>query len=170
MSRITKGVLASILSVSVWADIGNGSVQQAIDASIWKPFQDAFEHMDGEALNALYAEDVLRVTPQGLDTRGGFKQFNKTRFDANRARGDRIELDFWFDSRHTGSTVSYDVGFYRVRMIAASGEATSFFGQFHIVLKNLDGQWKIVQDWDTASIGGHPITAEDFSRRPPVQF
>ncbi len=170
MPRITFGALVLLLASSVSTESGMDQIHSVIDATVWKPFQTAFERMDGQALNAVYADEVLRATPEGLDTLGHFKRFNKSRFDENRARGDSVALDFWFDSRRTSPTVSYDVGFYRVRVFAATGETTNFYGQFHIVLKKLDGHWKIVQDWDTATIGGRPITAEDFSRKPPARF
>ena len=44
------------------------------------------------------------------------------------------------------------------------------FGQFHIVLKKIDGHWKITQDWDTSTIAGKPITAEVFESREPAVF
>ena len=67
-------------------------------------------------------------------------------------------------------TTSYDVGFYRVGVTATSGQTDYFYGQFHIVLNKIDGHWKIVQDWDTSSIGGRPITAKDFDRKPHTRF
>ena len=170
MIRIAVGVFLSLIANTAFAGTEAGDVQKVIDRTVWKTFQSAFERMDGDSLNSVYADEVLRVTPEGLDRDGVFKQFNEIRFRENKLRGDRIALDFWFDSRHTDSTVSYDVGFYRVRVTDASGETSSFYGQFHIVLNKIDGHWKIVQDWDTASIGGRPITAEDFERRAPAEF
>ncbi len=58
----------------------------------------------------------------------------------------------------------------RVGVKAPSGATDYFYGQFHIVLNKIDGRWKIVQDWNTASIGGRPITASDFSRQPHTRF
>lgn len=145
-------------------------IQEEIDQTVWKTFQAAFEALDGEALNSVYADEVLRVTPDGLDVAELFKQTNRTRFKENREKGERIALDFWFDTRHTNASFSYDTGFYRITMTSSSGEKTYAYGQFHIVLKNIDGHWKIVQDWDTASIGGQPITNDDFIRRQPAWF
>ncbi len=177
---MTQSIVASLL----WALLGAplavaGStvsdsqvvqIQQTIDTTVWKPFKTVFESLDGDALNLVYAQKVIRVTPEGIDTKNRFKQYNKTRFAANVAQGDRIGLDFWFDSRKTNATTSYDVGFYRMSITAAAGTTEHFYGQFHIVLKKRRGQWKIVQDWDTASIGGRVITAADFERRLPAQF
>ncbi len=146
------------------------STQQTIDRTLWRPFQQAFEAMDGAALNGLYADQVLRVTPDGIDTAGQFRKFNESRFEDNIAKGDHIALDFWFDSRHTNEDTSYEVGFFRLTTTAADGKTSSFYGQFHIVLKKQNGQWRIAQDWDTASIAGRPITAADFKRQAPAVF
>ena len=169
MKRFCLLPLILISHLAAAADVS--SIQSEIDQTVWKPFKAAFEGLDGEALNALYAEEVLRVTPEaGLDTSGLFKQANRNRFEANIANGDRIQLDFWFDSRHTSTSTSYDVGFYRVRITEADGTASSFYGQFHIVLENIAGSWKIVQDWDTDQIGGQRLTAEVFERKMPARF
>ncbi len=175
MIRAMLGVLCLLLGPLVNAEVvlsaaETTAIHKTIDRNVWKPFKDAFERLDGAGLNALYAEKVLRVTPSGIDTDNQFKQDNKVRFAANIANGDRLALDFWFDSRHTNSTRSYDVGFYRMAITSTSGATQVFYGQFHIVLKKIAGEWKIAQDWDTASIGGSPITADQFNRRAPARF
>lgn len=145
-------------------------IQQEIDLTVWKPFQKAFETLDGEALNHIYAKQVLRVTPQGIDTKNAFKKGNIERFAANLQNGDKIDLDFWFDSRKTNATTSYEVGFYRIAFTAQGGETRYSYGQFHIVLEKIAGHWKITQDWDTTHIAGKAITAQDFELQKPLQF
>lgn len=144
--------------------------QQDIDATLWQPFNCAFEAMDGVALNQLYAHGVIRVTPDGIDTQSRFKAFNETRFDAIKRSGGRITLDFWFDSRATNSNTSYEVGFFRLGTVDSAGATDYYHGQFHIVLQKHQGRWQIIQDWDTGSIAGREIDAEMFSRRAPETF
>ena len=144
-------------------------IQQDIDNQVWRSFKKAFETLDAEGLNAIYADNVLRVTPNGIDTKNKFKEQNLERFNINKANGDRILLDFWFDSRHTNNDTSYEVGFYRIKFLNKSGESI-VYGQFHIVLKKINRQWKIVQDWDTTIINGQEITAGDFEKHPPKTF
>ena len=170
MRRLVWCLLVVVSVAPAWADSDVAAIHAEIDRTVWKTFQHAFESMDGDALNSVYADNVLRATPEGIDTQNEFKQTNRTRFAANVANGDQIALDFWFDSRRTEATTSYDVGFYRVRITNASGATNTFYGQFHIVLKKLEGSWKIVQDWDTGSIGGRAISAADFERQQPVRF
>lgn len=145
-------------------------LQKEIDQSVWKPFQKAFETLDGEALNNTYAPQVLRVTPQGIDTENAFKKGNIERFTTNLQNGDKIGLDFWFDSRKTNASASYEVGFYRISFTAEGGKTRYSYGQFHIVLEKIDGHWKITQDWDTTHIAGNPITQKDFDTNEPIQF
>lgn len=146
------------------------AIQKEIDQTVWKSFQNAFETLDGDALNATYADQVLRVTPQGIDTENVFKKGNAERFASNRKNGDTINLDFWFDSRKTNETTSYEVGFYRIGFTSKGGETQYSYGQFHIVLQKINGHWKITQDWDTAIIAGNPITSKDFDKKESVRF
>jgi ketosteroid isomerase-like protein len=146
------------------------AIQKEIDQMVWKPFQKAFETLDGDALNATYANQVLRVTPQGIDTKNAFKKGNAERFAANRKNGDKIHLDFWFDNRKTNETTSYEVGFYRIGFTSKGGETQYSYGQFHIVLEKINGQWKITQDWDTATIAGKSITAKEFDKKEVLKF
>ena len=145
------------------------SIQNEIDQELWKPFQQAFEGIDGIALNSLYADEVLRVTPGGIDTENNFKKANLKRFETHKKNKTSVHLDFWFDSRKTNALTSYEVGFYRMRLKGSEGTNT-IYGQFHIVLKKIDGTWKITQDWDTATINGKTIDKSDFEKQPPKQF
>lgn len=167
-----KLVLLCVLCLSYfgYTQVDVEQIQNEIDKNLWKSFQKAFETLDGEALNATYAEEVLRVTPQGIDTKNTFKSGNLERFKKNKADGVSISLDFWFDSRHTNESTSYEVGFYRIGFTDEDGKTNYSYGQFHIVLKKIEGQWKIAQDWDTASINENPITAADFAKNSILKF
>lgn len=167
-----KLVLLCVLCLSYfgYAQVDVEQIQNEIDKNLWKSFQKAFETLDGEALNATYAEEVLRVTPQGIDTENAFKSGNLERFKKNKADGVSISLDFWFDSRRTNETTSYEVGFYRIGFTDKNDETNYSYGQFHIVLKKIEGQWRITQDWDTATINGNPITEADFAKNSILKF
>ena len=141
------------------------AIQNTIDLEVWEPFTRAFETLDAVALNNTYADEVLRVTPNGIDTNNAFKDANLKRFGQNKADGVSISLDFWFDSRDTNEDTSYEVGYYRIGFTKKNSDTNYIYGQFHIVLKKINGAWKITQDWDTATINGKVITANDFENK-----
>ncbi len=162
-------LLILLFSVAFVSAQNAQEIQKEINQTLWKPFKAAFENINGPALNDLYANQVLRVTPNGIDTENKFKEGNLKRFEDNKNSQTSIQLDFWFDSRHTNSDTSYEVGFYKMQLTNPEGENT-IYGQFHIVLKKEDGAWKITQDWDTTTINGNTITASDFEKQEPLQF
>lgn len=169
-ARIFILLIACVTAGCANANSATASTQQEINRSVWQPFKTAFEAMDGEALNALYAKDVLRVTPGGLDTEEKFKGFNLRRFEENIARSDHIALDFWFDSRQSNAHTAYEVGFFRFTITSRTGQTSRFYGQFHIVLQKIEGSWKITQDWDTDQIASQPINETVFARGTPAAF
>lgn len=140
-------------------------IQKDIDQQVWKPFKKAFETLDAIALNNLYADRVLRVTPGGIDTDEAFKKMNVVRFGKNKDEGTVIKLEFWFDERKTNTNTSYEVGFFKITSLTEAVKNITY-GQFHIVLEKIDNQWKITQDWDTSQVNGKRIGAEDFDRKP----
>jgi len=129
----------------------------------------AYEALDSKALNGIYADEVLRVTPEGIDTQNEFKRRNISSLKASKDSNTSIKLDFWFDSRHTNHNTSYEVGFYRIG-ITANKNTQYIYGQFHIVLKKINGQWKITQDWDTLTINGQSIGAADFEKKEAIKL
>ena len=167
-----KYVFLSVLvfTLSMRAQNTIEDIQKEIDNTVWKPFQKAFQPLDGDALNALSATDVLRVTPNGIDTQNSFKATNAERFSANRKNGESIGLDWWWDDRKTTEDTSYEVGFYRIAFTTAQGKTQYSYGQFHIVLKKIAGHWKITQDWDTAVIAGKKIDSALFEQKPSLKF
>lgn len=159
-----------LISLSLQGQTDVQRIQKEIDTTLWRAFQKAFEKIDGEALNDTYANQVLRVTPSGIDTEGIFKKQNLKRFAQNKKRGDQIKLDFWLDDRKTNAFNSYEVGYYKITFIKSDGAITHNYGQFHILLEKIQGHWKIKQDWDTTIVNGRVITAEDFERKEAKRF
>ncbi len=162
-------LLFALAIMPMHAQTSTDIIQKEIDQTVWKPFQKAFETIDAEALNATYATDVLRVTPEKIDTKNVFKEGNIKRFASMKEKGTAISLDFWFDDRKTNETTSYEVGFYRIGF-TTDGKTEYSYGQFHIVLQKINGQWKITQDWDTTTIAGETINASHFKKKGGLRF
>ncbi len=159
-----------ILSFSTDADTtAETHWQQQIDEQVWAPFVKAYETFDGPAFNALYADKVLRVTPDGIDTEGRFKADNLTRFAHRKNSNLTTELDFWFEHRQTIADTSYEVGYFRIRSTNDS-DTNTFYGQFHIVVEKITGKWLITQDWDSDFVRGAKVSATDFDAQPPLVF
>lgn len=167
MRRVLLSIWATAMFSLALSAQNETNLQKEIDSEVWKPFHDAFEARDAAALNAIYAQEVLRVTPAGVDTKGKFKHLNIENY--SKATNAKVALDFWFDSRQTNEDTSYEVGIFKIAI--TNGSTTNYvYGQFHIVIKKIDGTWKITQDWDSEEINGRAITEKDFGRKAALKF
>ena len=138
------------------------SIVKEIDNTIWKPFKQTYESRDWEGFNELHTDDVLRVHDGGMQIGKSYKSSIKESYQKNVEY--QVTIDFAMERRtHEGNT-AYEVGFYRVVYDIPNQEPRSSYGRFHVVLKKINGQWKIAQDWDSNSFNGEPITSEDFNK------
>ena len=126
--RILIIVLIIFSNLSMKAQINMEFLQNEIDKTVWTQFKRAFETIDAEALNSIYSDSVLRVTQNGIDTQNTFKIRNTERFKLLKEKAAIIQLDFWFESRHTNSDTSYEVGFYRM-ITRMDGISTTNYGR-----------------------------------------
>ena len=162
--KFLSSILIIFISLSMKAQTNIEVLQNEIDKTVWIQFKTAFETINSDALNSIYADDVLRVTPDGIDTQNTFKLKNAERFKMLQQKSAKIKLDFWFENRQTNSETSYEVGYFRMRT-TLNKKTSVYYGQFHIVLKKINGNWKITQDWDTNSINGQTIGQDEFERK-----
>ncbi len=151
----------SLSQVNAQADAAKW--QAEIDQEIWLPFMQAYKDFDGEAFNALHSDDVIRVSPWGIRTGADYKQSTLEGYRRNKAEGREREIFFWLEHRQTNQNLSYEVGYYKINSTTKEG-TKHYYARFHVVIRKIDGVWKIVQDWDTNTINGRKVTAEDFAK------
>lgn len=138
-------------------------LSQQIDEQLWKPFKEAYEARDAEKYIELHTDDILRITKNGIRQGAIFKNGVIESY----SRKDRPErtIDFKFEHRIHSDKIAYEVGYFKVVQAKQGAiESRATYGRFHVVLKKMDGTWKIAQDWDTDTINGTPITSKDYDK------
>ena len=170
MDRQTRIWARAMVCIAfVISQIGYGYAQsdslisRQIDAQVWYPFISSFGAYDGEAFNALHAADVLRGGPWGLQQGDDYLKGNLESSVRNKQSGNTRQISFTFEYRVQSPEVAYEVGYYRLRSVRQGEERTSY-GQFHVVIRKINGTWKIAQDWDASTLNGIEITEEHFMK------
>lgn len=135
--------------------------QQEIDEQVWLPFIETYNAFDAEGFNALHTEDVLRAGPWGILLGDEYRENIRKNTARAKSAGDQRSIAFRFEHRVARENVAYEVGYYRVKA-KRNGEAETFIGRFDVVLRKVDGIWKIAQDWDVDEINGRKLTEADF--------
>lgn len=134
-----------------------------IDSQVWHPFVHSFNALDAQTFNALHTPDVIRGGPWGLYLGKEYYDGNIQHMAQGKAEGEERKLALVFEHRVHREAVAYEVGYYRVVAIRDGAERT-YYGQFHVVLKKIDGGWKIAQDWDASEIGGIEVGETLFQK------
>lgn len=144
-------------------------IQKEVDEQVWKPFVKAYSSFDATTFNSLHSEDVIRANAWGVRVGKAYLESNIKNFQKGKERGDKRSISFWFEHRKYSGDVGYEVGYYEVKAIR-KGEEKKYYARFHIVLRKIDGKWKIVQDWDTSKINGVDVTQADYLKKEPEIF
>ncbi|AVI51744.1 hypothetical protein C5O00_11435 [Pukyongia salina] len=133
--------------------------EKEVNTQVWQAFKTAYEARDSEAFKAIHTDDILRVNDGGIKTAPEyFASIDSWRT----SEGTSITIDFAFENRQYNANTGYETGYYRVIYTRENGESTNYYGQFHVVLKKVDGRWKIAQDFDTSTIGGKNVDGSFF--------
>ncbi len=160
MKKILLLLFLSTLTVFAQED-QKQDFSKEIDEQLWKAFSKAYNARDAEAYIALHTDDILRITKEGIRKGQAFREGIKKSY--SRPNAPKREIAFKFEHRiHTDDT-AYEVGYFRVKSFDANG-TKEYFGRFSVLLKKVDGQWKIAQDWDVDNINGIPITEDDYNK------
>lgn len=135
------------------------STAEQIDHQVWESFKKAYADPDGALFVSIHTEDVLRITPDHI--REGANYLDRMQQGMGSPNWSPKTIDFVFEHRVHQEDIAYEVGYYKVHYLD-SGEA--HYGRFHVVLRKIDGTWKIAQDWDSDNINGHDVGKADFER------
>ncbi len=143
-------------------------IEKEVNEQLWKPFKKSLEQRDAKTYNDLHTDDVLRVNKWGIRIGKAFKDRNTASYAKKDDR--KRTIDFWLEHRIYSGDTGYEVGYYRIKTTYPDGKVRESYARFHIVLKKVNGSWKIAQDWDTGEINGRKITADDFAKGTPLDL
>lgn len=134
-----------------------------IDLQVWKPFVEAYNTYNAQLYNSLHTNDIFRVYPGNVTEGLAYKKHNQQRFAKAKKEGRTRKLEFKFVERKATKDRAYEVGFFKVKLMHQV-KTNYYYGKFHVVLKKINGQWKIIQDWDTSTLNGNKIGEKEYAR------
>jgi ketosteroid isomerase-like protein len=123
-----------------------------MNSDVWLPFMRAYSQLDIDLFSIIHASDFVRVESSsrwigGLDS---YRQRTDQGFARARAQGDVLSIEFRFTDRVLGDRLAYERGVYRVTVTEPDGQAQTFLGRFHSVLRRESGKWQLLLDHDDA--------------------
>jgi len=164
-------LMITLFSLGVFAQAQgdkNPEIENEVNEQLWKHFKKAWEQRNAEAFTRLHTDDVLRVNKWGIQI--GSEYTNRITESYKKPDTRKKTIDFWFEHRYYSGNTGYEVGYLKIVVEEEGKEPRESFSRFHVVLKKIDGQWKIAQDWDTNNINGLEVTEADFAKNPALDL
>lgn len=153
-------LIASICIVSA-VKAQNEAVLKAINEQIWVPFTYAFETNDYELFDSLHCTELVRISGDGKRVQGketyiaGYKQ----RWQNN---SQKQSISFRFLERLNNDNYASERGIYKLTINPNNENSRSYYGKFHVILKQQNGRWKISVDYDSSE--GNTINEDTYQK------
>ncbi len=162
-------IILSYGSIALSQAERNPEIEKEVNEQLWGPFKKAWETRNAQDFNDLHTDDVLRVSKWGGVKIGSEY---KDRIVESYKKPDNRErtIDFWLEHRYYSGNTGYEVGYLKIVIKEEGKDPRYSYSRFHVVLKKVDGKWKIAQDWDTNNINGVAVTAEDYAKGTPLDL
>ena len=143
------------------------SADEQINDDIWYPFVYAYSNFDADSFMSVHTKDVVRVARDGRSIQVGdeYAKSVQSRCKWGIENEAKRSIEFTFAERIHGADSGFEVGYYRVHFSQGDSEQV-FYGKFQVVLKKVDGKWKIAVDSDTSQ--GGAVGEEDFNSGTPL--
>jgi hypothetical protein len=146
-----KKLILLFLLVSGYNSFGQNNFQREIDENVWQPFIKYFENYQTKEFITLHDTSMIRV---GIDRN---RIYGRKLYESMQARGDSASLankakrkiEFRFYNRVANATDAFEIGLYKTTNINADGRTQDYYGKFYVLLKKINGTWKIMLDADS---------------------
>lgn len=125
------------------------SVHKKINADMYGNFSKAFETLDYDLFASIHSKEMIRISGNGgkIEKAGIYLKRYEKRWGVHSKKPALIDFRL-FERIYSDSLVS-DRGIYKVTYIDDNNQTKYSYGQFHVILKMEDGNWKIWVDYDS---------------------
>ena len=128
---------------------------------VWKKFCEGFNSHRPELLREVHSEDLIRVS--GGQRVSGYDDCMR-RYEASikNTLEKKVEstLTLRFIERVSDENSASDRGIYQLKRKEPGKEEKQYYGKFHAFMRKINGEWKIVVDYDSTE--GDTIGKSDF--------
>ena len=140
------------------------SIQLQINQDVWYPFIESYGSFNDKEFMAVHTDDVIRISRDGqrIQTGEDYAISMEKNAALNKEHNRKRTIEFSFLERFSTGDIAFEVGYYKVVSIEPQKEPVNYYGLFQVVIKNINGKWKLFVDSDTSV--NNSLTEEDFLR------
>ncbi|PKV52079.1 uncharacterized protein DUF4440 [Aquimarina sp. MAR_2010_214] len=146
---IPVALIAFLSFIQVAVAQEEDAIHEKINADMYGNFSKAFETLDYDLFASIHSKEMIRISGNGgkIEKANVYLKGYQKRWSVPSKKSAPIDFRL-FERIYSDSLVS-DRGIYRVTYINDNNQTKYSYGQFHVVLKMEDGDWKIWMDYDS---------------------
>lgn len=161
---LKKAIIALVFTIL----IANTSYAQKTEHlkdinAFWAKFYKAFETLDFTLMAEIHAKDLVRVSggKQILDYDAYIKGYESS-FQNSKDTNQTSHISLRFFERINNKTTASERGIYKLIRNKGTVKEQAYYGQFHVLFKKNDGEWKITMDYDSSE--SNTIGEDDYNK------
>lgn len=140
------------------------NIFKEINEQVWDKFEEAFQTNNVELLNSIHTKEVLRIPADKQVIVSGEDYFESQvkSFNWVKENNYSTKIELRFLERISNNEYGSERGIFRFTVIDSEDEKRIFYGKFHVLLKKVNGSWKIMLDYDSNE--NNTINEESFEK------
>ncbi len=128
----------------------------------WSKFYKAFESLDYTLMAEIHSKDLVRVSGgQRIIDYDTYIANYKSGFERDKTSKQTSNISLRFFERISNDSTASERGIYKLIRNKNTDKEQVYYGQFHVILKKINDEWKITMDYDSSENG--TIDEEDFN-------
>jgi len=160
-----KKIIIPVLAFVLFANIGAAQNLENLKSinTVWSKFYKAFETLDYTLMAEIHTKDLVRVS-------GGKRILNyetyikgyETSFKNSKDTNQTSNISLRFFERINNDSTASERGIYKLVRNKGTEKEQAYYGQFHVLFKKVNDEWKITMDYDSSE--GDTIGEEEFQK------
>ncbi len=128
---------------------------------VWAKFYQAFETLDHTLMAEIHSRNLVRISGgKRISDYDSYIHRYKSNFANAKKTGVTNNISLRFFERINNDSIASDRGVYRLIRNKEKTDEQTYYGQFHVLFKKEDGQWKILMDYDSTE--GNTIDEKNY--------
>lgn len=133
----------------------NEEIIAEINEQVWKCFCEAYDSLDVLKMKDIHHVDLIRVSADNkrvlnyTDYMKSIEAFYQT----SKTRGIKLTIELRFKERLNSANTASERGIYKLTVLNGFEENKYYYGEFHVLLKKMNGKWLIWSDYDSSENG-----------------
>ncbi|MGI9544333.1 MAG: nuclear transport factor 2 family protein [Cyclobacteriaceae bacterium] len=160
-----RKTIVSILLIVVFLNQGNAQTKANFEAinAVWYKFYQSFASLDYQPMAEIHSKRLVRISggKKILDYETYISNY-KTMFREAKQANETNEISLRFFERINNDSVASERGVYQLIRNKGQQSEQIYYGQFHVIMIQEDGEWKIFMDYDSSE--GNTIGEQEYTQ------